>query len=299
MNLSPFGRGFSRVTPYLLLSIPFILYVVFGVGPSLFTFLYSFTDYTGLIGSKWNFVGLQNYERFFNGSNADENYRSVWLSIKYAALVTFFQLSIALFVALILNRKLKGDMFYRATFFFPVILGVTVAGLIWTLMVHPISGPAQVVQEFLGTSSKFFTDYDQALYWIVLVQVWIYMGYSMIIFLAGLQSIPKDLYEAAYIDGSTNWQAFKNVTFPMIAPALTVNVILSLIGSLGTFDIILVLSDGKYFTNTLAVRVFDQGFRNTTLDVGIASVYAMIQFVLVFIVVGFAQHYLRKREVEL
>jgi raffinose/stachyose/melibiose transport system permease protein len=124
------------------------------------------------------------------------------------------------------------------------------------------------------------------------------MGYSMLIFLAGLQAIPKDLYEAGHIDGASAWQTFRNITFPLIAPSFTVNILLSLIGALGTFDTIYVLTNGRFHTNTLAVDVFNQAFAGT-LNLGYASAMSMIQFVFIFIVVVISQYYLRRREVQM
>ena len=294
----PFGKGFSRFIPYMLLAIPLILYILLGFGPSMVTVLFSFTDATGISGQPWTFVGLENYKTFFTASNAGDRIASVGRSLYFAFAVVIIQNAIGLFMALIINKKLKGDMFYRAVFFLPVVLGVTVSGLIWTLIANPFGGPAQTVLGWFGTSSNFFGDYDIAFELIIFVQIWMYMGYSMTIFLAGLQSIPKDLYEAGYMDGASGWNAFKDITFPMIAPSFTVNILLSIIGALQTFDIIYVLTGGKFNTTTLAFDVYAMAFGSGTSDYGLASAVAMIQFLFVFVVSMIALYYLRKREVE-
>lgn len=295
----PFGKGAARLMPYLLLSIPVLLYLFFGFGPSMITVLFSFTDATGVPGQVWNFVGLENYTTFFTSSDSGDRIASIGRSLYFAVAVVLIQNAVGLFMAVIINKKLKGDVFYRAVFFLPVVLGVTVSGLIWQLIANPLGGPAQTMMSFFGTRSNFFGDYDIAFELIILVQIWMYMGYSMTIFLAGLQSIPSDLYEAGYMDGASGWKAFKNITFPMIAPSFTVNMLLSIIGALQTFDIIYVLTGGKFNTTTLAFDVYATAFGSGTSDYGLASAVAMIQFLFVFIVSMIALYYLRRREVEM
>ncbi|MCC3378726.1 carbohydrate ABC transporter permease [Paenibacillus farraposensis] len=295
----PFGKGAARLMPYLLLSIPVLLYLFFGFGPSMITVLFSFTDATGVPGQVWNFVGLENYTTFFTSSDSGDRIASIGRSLYFAVAVVLIQNAVGLFMAVIINKKLKGDVFYRAVFFLPVVLGVTVSGLIWQLIANPLGGPAQTMMSFFGTRSNFFGDYDIAFELIIFVQIWMYMGYSMTIFLAGLQSIPSDLYEAGYMDGASGWKAFKNITFPMIAPSFTVNMLLSIIGALQTFDIIYVLTGGKFNTTTLAFDVYATAFGSGTSDYGLASAVAMIQFLFVFMVSMIALYYLRRREVEM
>lgn len=295
----PFGKGVSRLLPYLLLAIPLLLYVLLGFGPSLVTVLFSFTNATGIPGQSWDFIGFDNYWTLFTASNAPDRIASIGRSLYFAFAVVIIQNAVALFMAVIINKKLKGDVFYRAVYFLPVVLGVTVSGLIWQLIANPFGGPAQAILNFFGTSSNFFGDYNIAFELIIFVQIWMYMGYSMTIFLAGLQSIPKDLYEAGYMDGASGWKAFKNITFPMIAPSFTVNMLLSIIGALQTFDIIYVLTGGKFNTTTLAFDVYAMAFGSGTSDYGLASAVAMIQFVFVFTVSMVALYYLRRREVEM
>ncbi len=296
----PFGKGLARYLPMALLMIPLLLYVIFGLGPSIATIFFSLTNATGIPGVKWEFIGLENYRRFLFSSDSGERIASAWRSVQFAFSVVVIQNAIALFMAVIINKKLRGDVFYRATYFLPVVLGVTISGLIWKLMFNPIGGPVQSVLEMFGTRSNFFGSYDVAFELVIFVQIWMYMAYSMTIFLAGLQSIPKDMYEAGYIDGTTKWQSFRNITFPMIAPAFTVNMLLSIIGALQTFDIIYVLTNGAFYTRTLALDVFSTAIaNNASADFGLASATAMVQFLLVLVVTVVAMIYLRRREVEM
>jgi len=286
--------------PAALLMLPLLLYVVFAFGPSVATVYFSFTDATGLPGAKWHFIGFDNYDRLFNSSDQAERWRSIRNTLEFAFLVVLIQNAVGLLMALIVNRKLKGDAFFRASYFLPVVLGVTVSGLVWRMMMNPLGGPLSELFKSLDLPTGFLSSYGAAFEWIIFVQIWMYMGYSMTIFLAGLQSIPKDLYDAAHIDGTSRWQAFRHVTFPMIAPSTTVNMLLAIIGALQTFDIIYVLTNGGFNTRTLAFDIYrDAIANNTTADYGLASAGAMVLFVFVFVIALVSLIALRRREVDL
>ncbi len=286
--------------PLALLMIPLLLYVVFAFGPSMATVFFSLTDATGLPGVRWHFIGFDNYHKLLFSSDQAERLRSIRNSLKFAFLVVVIQNAVGLLMAVLLNRKLKGDALYRATFFLPVVLGVTVSGLMWRMMLNPMSGPFASLFKAFHTSSNFLSSYDAAFYWIIFVQIWMYMGYSMTIFMAGLQAIPKDLYDSGHIDGTNAWQSFRFITFPMIAPSMTVNLLLSIIGALQTFDIIYVLTNGGFNTRTLALDVYrDAIANNTTADYGLASAGAMVLFLFVFFFTVVFMYLLRRREVDL
>jgi raffinose/stachyose/melibiose transport system permease protein len=137
----PFGKGIKRYLPLLLLMIPLSLYVVFYFGPSMMTVIYSFTDITNVPGSKLNFVGLENYYSVFNSGNSGERWDSIIRTVYFMIIVTIVQNGVGLLMAVVINQKLKGDYFYRAVFFLPVVLGVSVVALVWGLMFDPLSGP--------------------------------------------------------------------------------------------------------------------------------------------------------------
>ncbi|GAA0133570.1 sugar ABC transporter permease [Paenibacillus sp. YSY-4.3] len=294
----PFGKGMARYVPLLLLLIPFALYVVFYFGPSVMTVIYSFTDVKNLPGSTMKFVGLENYHNLFYSGNSGERWRSITNTLIFMFIVTIVQNGVALFVAVLLNQRLRGDYFFRAVFFLPVVLGVAVVALIWGMMFDPMSGPVNMLYEWLfGYKDMFFASFTHAFGYIIFVQIWMYMGYSMLIFLAGLQSVPKDLYEAGYIDGTSKWQSFRHITFPLIAPSFTVNMLLSIIGAMSTFDIILATTDGRFNTRTMAYDVYKETFRGS-LDMGLPSALSVVQFLIILVFVIVAVRQTRKREVE-
>ncbi|MDU5950596.1 MAG: sugar ABC transporter permease, partial [Paenibacillus macerans] len=291
----PFGKGFARYVPFLLLLIPQALYVVFYFGPSVLTVIYSFTDVKNIPGSSMNFVGLDNYKDLFFAGNSGERWVSIKNTLIFMFIVTIVQNGVALFVAVLINQRLRGDYFYRAVFFLPVVLGVAVVALVWGMMFDPMSGPVNMLyQSLFGYKDMFFSSFTHAFGYIIFVQIWMYMGYSMLIFLAGLQSVPKDLYEAGYIDGTNRWQSFKNITFPLIAPSFTVNMLLSIIGAMSTFDIILATTDGKFNTRTMAYDVYKETFRGS-LEMGLPSALSVIQFLIILVFVIVAVRQTRKR----
>src|SRR5690606_24300209 len=150
------------------------------------------------------------HDLFYSG-NSGERWRSITNTLIFMFIVTIVQNGVALFVAVLLNQRLRGDYFYRAVFFLPVVLGVAVVALIWGMMFDPMSGPVNMLYDWLfGYKDMFFASFTHAFGYIIFVQIWMYMGYSMLIFLAGLQSVPKDLYEAGYIDGTSKWQSFRH-----------------------------------------------------------------------------------------
>ncbi|MNN01884.1 sn-glycerol-3-phosphate transport system permease protein UgpA [compost metagenome] len=294
----PFGKGIYRYVPFFLLLIPLLLYIVFYFGPSVLTVIYSFTDVKNVPGSSMHFVGLDNYRDVFFSGNSGERWRSIINTLIFMFIVTILQNGIALFVAVLINQRLKGDYFYRAVFFLPVVLGVAVVALIWGMMFDPMSGPVNMLFDWLfGYKDMFFASFSHAFGYIIFVQIWMYMGYSMLIFLAGLQSVPKDLYEAGYIDGTNKWQSFRHITFPLIAPSFTVNMLLSIIGAMSTFDIILATTDGKFNTRTMAYDVYKETFRGS-LEMGLPSALSVVQFLIILVFVIVALKQTRKREVE-
>ena len=297
-EMYPFGKGFNRFIPLLLLLIPMALYIVFYFGPSILTVIYSFTDVKNLPGSTYQFVGLDNYRELFFSGNSGERWRSIVNTLIFMFVVTIVQNGVALFIAVIINQRLKGDYFYGAVFFLPVVLGVAVVALIWGMMFDPLNGPVNRLYDALfGYQDMFFGSFTHAFGYIIFVQIWMYMGYSMLIFLAGLQSVPKDLYEAGHIDGTNKWQSFRHITFPLIAPSFTVNMLLSIIGAMSTFDIILATTDGRFNTRTMAYDVYKETFRGS-LEMGLPSALSVIQFLIILLFVVVAVRQTRKREVE-
>lgn len=300
-----FGRrGWTRFLPFLGMLPALALYGLFSLGPSLATVFLSLTDISGVPDDPWHFIGLANYHEFFFLTSARDNLIALGHTLLFACVVTLLQNALGLLLAIVLQQKIRGRTFYRAVIFLPVILGVTVTGLMWSLILNPQGGPIEAVFGLFGQYSDLLGSYNLAFPLVMGVQIWMTVGFSMVIFLAGLQAIPGELQEAAHVDGASRWQIFRTVTFPLLAPAVTVNVLLSIIGSLQNYQTVYVLTQGRNNTMVLGMQIFQQAFGAAqvgfgSMRQGYGSAISVIQFFLVLGIVIVFQLYLRRREVQL
>jgi raffinose/stachyose/melibiose transport system permease protein len=302
-----FGRGRSRWVPYLLLLPGIFFYVLIALGPSLATTFYSFTNASGLKGASLDWIGFDNYREFlFMGQAAKDNFAAVGRTLIFSFFVTSIQFGIGLFIAIIINQNLKGRNFFRTLYFMPVILGAVIQGLIWSLFLFPLGGPMAKILEFFGTSSEFLGGQpSEAFAWVIFIQIWANMGTTMIIFLAGLQTISADLYEASRIDGANTWQVFRNVTWPLLTPSVNTNLILNIIGSLQAWQLFLVLLGYRNGTQVLGYLIYATGFGQTSGSVtssfrqGYAAAASIILFLIVLVIGMTVQTILRRREMRI
>ena len=288
--------------PLLFLLPGLFLYILIAFGPSIATIGYSFTDATGLRGLPINWVGFENYNRFlFEGAASTNNIEALQRTLIFSFFVTTIQFSLGLVLALLLNRRLKGRSIFRTLFFMPVILGVVIQGLMWKLFLLPRGGPMATVFGWFGMQSEFLGGQPQeAFIWVIVVQIWANVGITMVIFLAGMQSIPDDLYEAARIDGAGGWQLFKSITWPQLTPAVNTNLLLNIIGSLQAWTLFLVLVGYKTGTQVLGYLVFAEGFGQTggvgSFRQGFAAAASVVLFILVMIFGLSANWFINRRE---
>jgi len=299
-----FGRGRARWLPYLLLLPGFLFYLVIMLGPSVATSVYSFTDATGIRGAPINWIGLDNYKEFlFMGQASVDNYSALGRTLIFCFFVTTIQFTLGLIMSLVVNQKLKGVNFFRTLYFMPVILGAVIQGLIWSLFLYPLGGPMAQVLGALGIQSEFLGGQPaEAFAWVMAVQIWANMGITMMIFVAGLQTIPEELYEAATIDGASSWSVFRNVTWPLLTPSVNTNLVLNIIGSLQAWQLFLVLIGYRNGTQVLGYLIFAQGFGQTSGSVtsafrqGYAAAASIVLFCLVLVIGMSVQFMLQRRE---
>ncbi|MGN0801602.1 MAG: carbohydrate ABC transporter permease [Candidatus Faecivicinus sp.] len=279
----------SRRVTFLLFSIPGIfLYSLFFIYPVLMGIYYSLTDWDG-ISRKINFIGLANYVKIFTKS---PRFRSAILfNLRYTAMYVALILVLGILLAIILNHKVKGITFFRGAFFLPAVLcGVTV-GLIYSQIFYrivPLVGQALGIE---ALSSNILGNKDLAIYGILFVGVWQGLAMPTVLFLAGLQTIPQDLYESAMIDGANSWHRFKYITFPFLIPVITIVLILSVKGGLGIFDLIKALTDGgpARSTESVSFLVYADAFDNNKFSFAIAEsivvgiILAMISVIQIFV----------------
>ncbi len=294
-----FGGGIARLYPWLLLLPGFAAYLIIGVGPSLATTIYSFTDATGIRGIAINWVGLDNYDEFlFQGARSRDNLDALNRTLIFMFLVTSLQFIVGLVMALLVNQNLRGRLFFRTLFFVPVILGVAVQGLMWKLFLRPGAGPMHEIFSQLGLESQFLGG-ENAFYWVIFVQIWANAGFTMVIFLAGMQTIPSELYEAAAVDGATGWKLFKNITWPQLTPAVNTNFLLNIVGSLQAWMLFLVLTGYRKGTQVLGYVVYAEAFGqtgNSSFRQGFAAAASIVLFVLVLIIGMVANNIVNRRE---
>ncbi len=294
-----FGGGFQRLMPWLLLAPGLGFYLLIGVGPSLATTIYSFTDATGIRGLPISWVGLDNYDEFlFQGARSRDNLDALNRTLIFMVLVTTIQFGLGLLMALLVNQKLRGRMIFRTLFFVPVILGVAVQGLMWKLFLRPGGGPMDSIFGWFGMESQFLNG-SNAFYWVIVVQIWANAGFTMVIFLAGMQTIPADLYEAAAVDGASGWALFKNVTWPQLTPAVNTNFLLNIVGSLQAWMLFLVLTGYKNGTQVLGYVVYAEAFGGTSTGSfrqGYAAAASIVLFTLVLILGMAANAIVTRRE---
>jgi raffinose/stachyose/melibiose transport system permease protein len=287
------GRG-SKITMWagLLLGVGF--YVVFAIAPSVGNLLVSLTNYSGLAGSSTAFTGLSNYLAI--GTTESPGFiTGLEATAVFVVGVTVLQNGFALLLAHRLQGEGRFDAFLRVLVFLPIVLGVTVAGLIWILIFNPDQGPASALLGAFGIHSAFFGSSTWAMPLVIGVQVWQNLGFSTLVFVGALKAINPEIYQAASIDGIGPWQRLRRITFPLLAPAVTVNVLLATVGSFTTYNLIYVLTDGQNGTDTLGMLSFNSAF-GTSANLGYGAAVSMVLFILTLLVALPLVAWLRRRE---
>ncbi len=281
-------RGWSRRTFYEALEgylyiLPWILgFLIFTVGPMLASLFFSFSHYN--IISAPRFIGFDNYVRAFSGKDP-LFYSSLLRTTEFALLYVPLGVAISLGLAVLLNRNLLGTTVYRTLFFLPTLTPIAATALLWLWLLHPDVGPINYLLEQVGvTGPRWLASTQWALPSVVIVAIWGTVGGSrMIIFLAGLQGVPQELYDSASIDGANAWQRLRHITMPMISPVIFFILVLSVIAAFRVFALALIATDGgpAYATWFYMLHLYTTAFRS--LLMGYASALAWIFFLIVLI----------------
>ncbi|MBN6052172.1 sugar ABC transporter permease, partial [Nonomuraea sp. RK-328] len=228
------------------------------------------------------FVGLENYTRLAGDGEA---WHSLWVTILYVLLCIPLQTVLALALALMLDRRIKGVRILRSLFVIPWMATPIVMGLVWDWIFDPRDGAINRALGLVGvTGPDWLSDPAWALPAVALVNVWQHTGYTMLFFLAGLQGIPKELYDAASTDGATPAQRFWKITLPLLNPTMFFVTVTNLIGAFQVFDTIFVMTDGgpSGGTDVINFRIFGTAFRE--FDFGYASTLSMLLFAVILLV---------------
>ncbi|OGX61582.1 MAG: hypothetical protein A2189_03085 [Paenibacillus sp. RIFOXYA1_FULL_44_5] len=280
------------ITPALLLFS--ILYMY----PSLSSFVYAFTDWNGFSPS-FHFTGFDNFHRLLHDKHFSMALKNTLLITVTTTIVQNF---LALVLALILDRKTKTMSLLRTVYFMPVMLSPIVLTYVWSFIYSPIYGSLDIVLHALigfPFDHPWLMSADTALWSIALVGLWNSVGFAMAIYLAGLQGIPQELYEAGEVDGVNIWEKFRHITFPLLAPALTINLMLSVIGCLQYFDIVYGLTGGGPAGSTETIMTLIIKTMTKSQDAGYASSMGLVLFLMISIISLIQFGILRRREVKL
>lgn len=275
-------------TIYLFFIPGLLLYSIFFISPTISALFYSFTDWDGL-SDAYQFVGIGNYERALTGDTIFR--KTVGNNLKFMLVVVIFQTIAALSFALIVLKNTKTNLFLRALYFFPTILSSVSVAFIWSFIYDPSLGILNQILELLGLDflrQNWLGNADIAIYSLAITQVWFHAGQMLIIFVAGLQAIPADLYEVAKIEGASKWQTFRNVTWPLLAPSATIVIAYTTIQSFKAFDLVFAMTGGgpNNSTQIIATYIFDVAFRS--YNFGYASSISVL-FMIIIAAITFLQ----------
>ncbi len=262
---------FMSLPALLLFGLFFVYPLLMGVGMSL-------TDWDGM--GRARFVGLENFARFFKDVRAMGDIRT---TVIFAAGSAILLNVVGLGYALLMQREFRLRSLVRLIIYLPAIISPLIMGYIWYFLLQPGRGFIHHALLQIGTAfslGNWMGSYASAMAVLIFVNVWQFAGMTMIIYLAGLQSIPEDIMEAAVIDGVGPWQRFSRVTLPMLMPAIRINVVTNIIGSLSVFDVIMSLTEGGpgYSTESLSIYIMRMCYGSRT---GYSTAVAMILFLII------------------
>lgn len=277
----------------VFLAVPVLVFGLFVLWPLSTTFYYSFTNWNGF-NSDYDFVGFSNFAKIITDHlflNAIIN-TSLWMLS-----AIFVPTTIGLLLALAIDTKVPGGKFFKSVFYLPICLSAVVVGQTWIWMYQPDWGLINtLVGTATGTQQHFawLANPDTALWSVIAAWVWQQTGLAMVIYLAGLTSIPEDLIEACTLEGGNAVQRTWHVVFPLLAPATIVVVALSVINSLKGFDILYVMTGGGPFnsSDTLAMHMYNESFRKYMMGYG--SAIAVVLFLIAIAIIGFYFRQLKK-----
>lgn len=268
----------KNLVAYSFILPNFLGFAIFTMIPVIFSIVLSFMKWDA--ASPMQFVGLKNFSHLFT----DETFRiSLLNTIYYTVGVVPLTMLLSLVLALLLNKGIKGVTLFRGFFFFPYITSIVAIAVVWNMLFHPTMGPINQFLLAIGITNP--PGWTASTQWvmpaIIITSIWRFMGYYMVLYLAGLQGIPGELYEAATVDGANAWQKFKKITLPLLTPTSFFVSIMLIINSFKVFDLIKVMTDGGpgRASNVLVYDIYNEAFGN--FNFGYSSAIAMVLFIVV------------------
>jgi multiple sugar transport system permease protein len=282
----------KNILPYLLVS-PYLLFVsVFVLFPVLFCFFLTFHKWN--IISPMHFIGVDNYSRLFNDRLF---WKAIGNTLKFLLLHIPLQLIVSLFLAQLLNQKIRAISFFRASFFMPVIVSGVVVTILWQQLFGYDSGMINRILAGIGFQKRgWLVNPDIAIYSIAVMATWKNVGLYVILFLVGLQTVPPQYYEAAKLEGAGRWQQFYHITLPMINPTIFLVVVLSTIGGFSLFIEPYIMTGGGPLNQTLSavLYIYKQAFQY--YNMGYSATLGFFYAILIMTVVVLQKKFIEKEE---
>ena len=287
------ARRESR-TAWLLAGPAIVLMMLFIIVPTVAVIVLGFTDFE-LGYSNFRFVGFENYLELFS----DRTFRkSLWNTVVYTAIVTPFSIFLGLGIAMLIEAEPRAKAFFRTVYFLPVASLLVAMATVWQYMLHPSIGPVNMMLAVFGIAGpNWLGSSSTVLPSLAIIGIWQSVGFNMVLFLAGLTAIPRDLYAAAEMDGvRSSFERFRLVTWPMLAPTTLFVVTISIINSVKVFETVKALTEGgpNKASEVLLFTIYQEGF--VYLRVGYASAMTVI-FLAILVVLMFLQYRVLDRKV--
>jgi alpha-1,4-digalacturonate transport system permease protein len=272
--------------PYVFVLPNLLIFGIFVLFPMLMNIYYAFTGGTQLFPQNRPVVGMENFRQIFDCDNflvaatcrEDKFWRGVYNTLTYVVFQVGGMVGLALLTALVLNRNIRARGFFRSVYFYPVLLSPVVVALIWKWILQR-DGLLNAALVAMGREKVlFFINAQWSMFWVIAVSIWAQMGFFTLILLAGLQSIPKELYEASSMDGAGRWSSFRAITLPLLMPTMLVVLVLALIRAVQVFDQAFVLTGGGPGTATLFIvqYIYETGFGNQIQQFGLAAAASVV-----------------------
>ncbi len=283
---SDLSRAQARAA-YLFVLPTTVLYLTFVIAPVIVTVILAFSYYDPMLGSQW--VGLDNFTRFFTDQRS---LQILWNTLRFAFFAVTFNVSVGLILALALNRAMPGWLryFFRLAFFLPIIIAAAFVSIVWSYFYGDDLGVINYYLRLIGLPGvRWLTDANHAMTSIIIMDVWKNTGFFMIIFIAALQGVPKNILEAAVMDGTPAWRQFFRITLPYISPVVFFCIVYASIGALQVFESIVILTQGGPgdSTRSLSILIVEEGFGS--FQIGYAASISVVMTVIILIITAIQQ----------
>ncbi|PIV75058.1 MAG: sugar ABC transporter permease [Rhodobacteraceae bacterium CG17_big_fil_post_rev_8_21_14_2_50_65_11] len=298
--------GINRLAWVFLLP-NLVLFGLFAFLPVFLNVIYAMTGSDNVLLADRTFVGGQNFATLMDCSSyldpntcrEDKFWRAVWNTGWFVTLQVTIMVGFSLLTAIILNRDIRARGFFRSVFFFPVLLSPVVVALIWKWILQR-EGVLNAFLDWTGAGGiNWLVDAQWAFAWSVFISVWAHMGFYTLILLAGLQAIPRDVYEAAIMDRASPWRTFRRITLPLLSPTMLVVLVLALIKGVQTFDEIYAFTGGGPGTATTFIiqYIYEEGFAGAPRVFGMAAAASLL-VALVLVLLTLVQLWINRRNVD-